>query len=197
MPKKFETIVVELFPSWLNILFSSEKTHGCSLQIAFKFLINHCWTVSFWSHVMIKWTGWMDVVHISLNLPRRGCPWVFAWRRTFSLNALKKMQGSLSSIQGLTVRRVCCWNACVQTSVVGRVFFRHFSKYELIFERKGHPRRGYFQPWSSLSRMVWIIWQSNSFQLGRWAFHVSGKWFSVWGRGYWLRKMFDWHWTLN
>lgn len=130
MPKKFETIVVELFPSWLNILFSSEKTHGCSLQIAFKFLINHCWTVSFWSHVMIKWTGWMDVVHISLNLPRRGCPWVFAWRRTFSLNALKKMQGSLSSIQGLTVRRVCCWNACVQTSVVGRVFFRHFSKYE-------------------------------------------------------------------
>ena len=194
MPKKFETIVVELFPSWLNILFSSEKTHGCSLQIAFKFLINYCWTVSFWSHVMIKWTGWMDVVHISLNLPRRGCPWVFAWRRTFSLNALKKMQGSLSSIQ---------LGGCVAEMRVskpqwwGGYFLDTLVNTNLIFERKGHPRRGYFQPWSSLSRMVWIIWQSNSFQLGRWAFHVSGKWFSVWGRGYWLRKMFDWHWTLN
>ena len=82
---------------------------------------------------MIKWTSWVGVVHISLNLARSGCPSVFAWRRTLSLNALKKIQGSLSSIQGLTVRRVGCWNTCVQTSEAGRVFFRHFSKYEFDF----------------------------------------------------------------
>ena len=58
------------------------------IRIGFKFWIKHCWIFSIWSHVMIKWTSWIGVMRISRNLPRHGCPWVFACRfSTLSLEA--------------------------------------------------------------------------------------------------------------
>ena len=171
------------------------RLDGCSLQIVFKFWIEHCCIVSFWRHVMIKWTSWMVVLHISLNLPRHGSPWVFAWRWTLSLSALKKNAGKLIVKQGLVIRRVGCCNACVQTSEVGRVGF------ELCIwslSKKGILEEAVFSLfWSSLSRMVWVIWRSDSFQLGWLTFHVSGECFRACSRGDWQRKVFDWHSTLN
>ena len=94
------SLMTERFVFFIKDSRRHVRLDGCSLQIVFKFWIKHCCIVSFWRHVMIKWTSWMVVLHISLNLPRHGSPWVFAWRWTLSLSALKKNAWKLIVKQG-------------------------------------------------------------------------------------------------